>query len=266
MLFPSTPREIYSVNPLEQVICQIRYPSILSVTATSPAQFQDAIRSDYPLYEESKNPIIQLPAGVPKEITDLLAKTPLSPIAHPTEYHFLAESRARRISLTQSFVAVTEHQYRQWEDFRKEVILAERVLRETYAPTFYNRVGLRYVDVIIRSKLGLSDTPWSKLFNSTLIGMLNDPNLAGNVQELQVESLLSIPDVEQGRVKLRHGLASAKNDKEQVYLIDADFYTEKRSEPDDVLRALDKFNKLGGNFFRWATSGELRDALGPTRI
>ena len=265
MLFSSSPREIYRVNPLDQVICQIRYPSILSITATSPAQFQDAIRSDYPLYEEQKHSI-PLPAGTPKELTDLLAKTPLSSIAQPPEHHFLAESRAKQISLTQSFVAVTEHQYRRWEGFREEIIRAERVLRETYAPAFYDRVGLRYIDVIVRSKLGLSDTPWSQLFNPTFIGMLDDPNLAGNMQELQMESLLKIPDVEQGRVKLRHGLASARGNKEQVYLIDADFYTEKRSEPDDVLRALDKFNELGGNLFRWATSDELRAALEPTRI
>ena len=170
MLFSSSPREIYRVNPLDQVICQIRYPSILSITATSPAQFQDAIRSNYPLYEEQKNSIL-LPAGTPKEITDLLAKTPLSSIAQPPEHHFLAESRAKQISLAQSFIAVTEHQYGRWEGFREEIIRAECVLRETYAPAFYNRVGLRYIDVIVRSKLGLSDTPWSQLFNSTFIGM-----------------------------------------------------------------------------------------------
>lgn len=266
MSFPHTSREIYSTNPLEQVICQIRYPAVLIISASSPAQFQDSIRSSYPLYEVQKNPTVQPPAGVPKEIADLLTAVPFPAVPQLSEHHFLAESRARQISLTQNFIAVTEYQYSRWEDFRKEVKLAEQVLRETYTPAFYNRVGLRYIDVLDRGKVGLSDTPWSELFNSSFIGMLGDCAIAGDVQELQVESLLRIPDVENGKVRLRHGLTKAEPDSKQVYFIDADFYTDQRSESDDVFNALDKFNKWGGDLFRWATSDKLRTALGPTRI
>ena len=266
MPFPRSLREIYSANPLDQVICQLRYPDILTISTSSPAQFQDLIRSLYPLYEAQKPTIVQPPPGVPKEVADLFSAVPLPPIPQLSEHHFLAESRTRQISLTQNFIAVSELQYSRWEKFREEIKLAEQVLRETYFPAFYNRVGLRYIDVLDKSKLGLADTPWSELFNSSFIGMLGDSNIADDLQELQVATLLTISDVVNGKVRLRHGLKKSEPDGEQVYIIDADFYTDQRSDSDAAFNALDKFNKWGGDLFRWAISDKLRSALEPTRI
>ena len=266
MPFPRSLREIYSANPLEQVICQLRYPAILKISTSSPAQFQDAIRNTYPLYEAQKPTNVQTPDGFPKEIADLIAAVPFPPDMQLAEHHFLTESRARQISLTQNFIAVSERQYTRWEKFREEIKAAEQVLRESYVPAFYNRVGLRYIDVLDKRKLGLANTPWSELFNSSLIGMLGDGRIAEDVQEVQVVSLLRIPDVENGKVRLRHGLTKSESNGEQVYVIDADFYTDRRSESDEVFSALDKFNRWGGDLFRWATSDRLRTALGPARI
>ena len=266
MLFPPSPREVYDVNPLDQVICQIRYPAVLSISANSPDKFQDAIRKAYPLYEERRSPGFLPTGGVPRQIAEILIASPVPQISQTREHRFLTESKARQVCLTQEFVAVTDYQYTRWEEFQKEIKLAERVLRETYAPAFYTRVGLRYVDVLVRSKIDLPSTPWSELFNPAFIGLLGDSNLADTVQELEVESLLSISGEAGEQVILRHGLARTSETDEQVYFIDADFYTERRSTSDDVFEALDRFNRLGGNLFRWATSDKLRAALGPTRI
>ena len=264
MPFPSSQREIYAVNPLNEVVCQIRYPAVLEISATSPAQFQNAIRDTYPWYEEQKSSGGLPSVGLPKEVADFLATMPFPPIGQSLEHHFSAEDRSRSISLTQEFIAVIEHQYTKWEDFQKEVQLAELVLRDTYTPAFYNRVGLRYVNVLIRDEIGLPETPWSELLNPTFIGMLSDHEVADDIRELQVEALLSIPDVTQGQVLLRHGLARTETGHEQVYVIDADFQMNRRSEPDDVFEALERFNRWGGHLFRWATSEKLRVALGRT--
>ncbi len=266
MAFPPSSREIYSINPLNQVICQLRYPAILTISTTSPAKFQDAIRTNYPWYEEQKSTVGSPPLDLPKEIAQLLSAVPFSPTASLPEHHFLTEAKTRRISLTRDFIAVTENEYRRWEDFRNEIELAEQVLRETYRPAFYNRVGLRYIDVLVRADLELSDAPWSELLSPSFIGILGDENLAYDVQELKGESLLRIPDVDQGQVLLKHGLVTIQGSDEQAYMIDADFYTNRRSVPDDVFDALDKFNRWGGLLFRWATTEKLRTALGPTKI
>ena len=44
------PRCIYDKNPLAEVICQLRFPEILSIQTDIPAKFQDAIRKDFPKY------------------------------------------------------------------------------------------------------------------------------------------------------------------------------------------------------------------------
>ena len=50
MLFSYYDRYQYAVNPLVEVICQLRFPAILSISAKEPAAFQEAVRRDFPRY------------------------------------------------------------------------------------------------------------------------------------------------------------------------------------------------------------------------
>lgn len=45
MLFPPTQRVIYHKNPLVEVVCQLRFPTILKIDAEIPVAFQEAVRS-----------------------------------------------------------------------------------------------------------------------------------------------------------------------------------------------------------------------------
>ena len=261
MPFPSSEREVYEVNPLNEVICQIRYPTILKVAAERPFEFQDAIRDTYPLYEE-RTPSAGLPPQLQEGIGQLIAALPLPVPPGLREHHFFTEDKARSISLTQEFIAIIDSNYTRWEDFRGSIRKAEETFYLKYQPAFYRRVGLRYVDVLARDKFGMSDVPWPYLLNQSLISMLGDSILNQNVRELTTEVLLSIPDVEEGFVRIKHGLATDQSSNEQVYLIDSDFFTNRRSDSDGALYDLDIFNRLGGYLFRWATTPELRNALG----
>ena len=261
MLFPSSDREVYEVNPLNEVICQIRYPTILKVAADRPFEFQDAIRGAYPLYEE-KTPSLGLPSQLQEGIAQLMAALPLPVPPGLREHHFFSENRLRSISLTQDFIAVIDNNYTQWEDFQGSIRKAEETFYEIYQPSFYQRVGLRYLDVLDRAEFGMRDVSWPQLLNPSLIGMLGDKTLDGEIQELTTEVLLAIPDVKDGFVRIKHGLAIAQSSNEQVYLIDSDFYTNRRSDSDGAFHDLDIFNRLGGYLFRWATTPKLRSALG----
>jgi uncharacterized protein (TIGR04255 family) len=267
MPFPESAREVYSSNPLVQVVCQVSFPDILEISTDIPAKFQSGIRQRYPLYEEQTAPEGALSSiKLPSEIAEILATMPFQSIGQSPEYRFSVEDKARSIVLTQGFIAITERQYSQWKCFREEITLAEGVLKNVYAPSFYNRVGLRYIDVLTRDNFGLSETPWSELLNQSFIGILGDEDLATDIQELQVDVVLSVPDVDQGQVHIRHGLARAQPSGEETYLIDADFYTDRRCNSDEAFDSLDKFNRWGSRLFRWATSRKLRDALGPIEV
>ncbi len=262
MPFPPTPREIYRDNPLVEVVFQLRFPTILSITSGPPAQFQELIRREYPWYSE------QGPADlpdVPPELREMLQGFGMPPA--PLTYSFETENRTRTISLSQDSVSVQERQYHQWNDFRREIQSTEGILKEIYAPAFYTRVGLRYRDVLDRSHYELESIPWSKLLNPTFLGVLGSQEIAQDVvQQSQSQAVLTIPDVEGGQVLLQHGLAAREGEEPSAYLIDADFSTQSRCDSDEAFDAADKFNKWAGHLFRWAITDVLREKLQPDTV
>jgi uncharacterized protein (TIGR04255 family) len=244
---------------LGEVICQFRFPAVLKISATAPADFQDAIRDDYPWYEEQAGG-----PSFPKEIIDLLPSgIPAPVLPRQPVYQFFTEDRGRSITLGQESITISENNYQDWASFRKEIERAERVLRGIYAPSFYTRVALRYRDVLDREEYGLREVPWEKLLNPSFIGILGDGRLSDDIYESQSRALLKIPDVDSGFVLIEHGLASGEQGGQPVYLIDSDFFTNKRCKSHDALQSLDRFNKWGGHLFRWATKDKLRTALRP---
>ena len=50
MLFSSHPRTHYRNAPVHEVICQLRFPTILSINEAMPAAFQEEIRKEFPQF------------------------------------------------------------------------------------------------------------------------------------------------------------------------------------------------------------------------
>jgi uncharacterized protein (TIGR04255 family) len=260
MLFPESNRVVFQKNPLVEVICQLRFPTILEISSEDPADFQKKIRAEYPLYERDEGGI-----SLPKEFMGILDRFTVRPAERLT-HKFSTEDSARLISLNREFLAVTETQYERWDHFRKEICRAKAALEEIYSPAFYSRVGLRYRNIIDRDSLGLADKPWSSLLNSALSGVLGAEGIRDQVKEFHGETLIEISELPGGHVTLRFGLVRLASENRQVYQIDADFFTRERSAPDHVAETLDKFNRLAGNLFRWAITALLHEALKPEEI
>jgi len=266
MPFPQTPRQTYSKNPIQDVICQVRFPTILEISARPPADFQNLVRQDYPLFREGRPAPSGIMQGLPNEIAQLVEG--LSARGAPTvpEYKFLTSDNDKSISFTQDFLAYTSETYDRWENFSAEFQYAEAAFKDTYGPAFYSRVGLRYRNVVDRGELGLEDYRWGDLFNPEFIGVLGAESLGETVEETRTQILLKLSGVS-GVVRIQHGIVNKNEGGDQpVYSIDADFYSVDRTETDDVRQILDRFNRRAGDFFRWAISGTLRDALGPTDL
>ena len=59
MPFPETSQKIiYKKNPLDRVICQLRFPPILKIDTELPDKFQESIRNDFPEFQEKEGPAI----------------------------------------------------------------------------------------------------------------------------------------------------------------------------------------------------------------
>jgi uncharacterized protein (TIGR04255 family) len=259
MPFPESPREVYRRNPLKEVLCQLRFPTVLQITSESPADFQNAVRKRYPLYGEDTPS-----TGLPKEISEILAALSIPKQIHEPVHKFSTEDELRFISLNQEFLAMTETQYTEWACFRKELKSAEEALSDIYAPAFYTRIGLRYQDVIDKNELSLEKYEWRDLLNESFLGELGTPILSDHIDQIRTETLIRLQSVPGGIVKIRHGLAKSSETDQDLYLIDQDFFVEtKRSTSDEAFSTLDEFNRLGGRLFRWAIKRKLRVALEP---
>ena len=257
MAFPESDRIIFANNPLQKVVCQLRFPEILKIASELPSHFQDRIRSQYPYYEEENAYFPAEIAGIAEQLSNIGSLK----ILEGPNHRFTSENEEKHVNLTQGFIALTDNDYKSWENFSATMNLVAKALEEEYKPNFYTRIGLRYIDIIDREKIGLNGIAWAELLNPTLIGLLADTNLQTAPTYINSEAEFDISTEGVSKVRLRHGLIY--RDGQVQYLIDTDCYTEERSEFDAIPAILNSFNRTAGNLFRWTLSTKLRDALGP---
>lgn len=247
-------RVLYSKNPLETVICQLRFPTILRIDGEVPAAFQDAIRPLYPAYKESRSSENQLPTG----IAQLLGGQLPAGLGR-SAYEFVSEDGQWQLSLTRDFLALTCRKYKQWEEFKAKLEPAVDALLAEYKPGFISRVGLRYKNVIRRSTLELGDTPWGELLKPYIAGELGDQQAASAISNVAKEILFNLTDA--GKVRILHGFVEVEG--EQSYLIDSDFFADTRTGTNDVWNVLNGSNTYARRLFRWCIENKLHDAMGP---
>jgi uncharacterized protein (TIGR04255 family) len=263
MTFPNSKRVVFGRNPIAQVICQLKFPPILEILTAPPAEFQKDIRGDYPLYVREDN------AGLPREIAEFMAKLPGSgQIAESVVHKFATEDGTRNVALGKDFVSVTATRYERWQRFEAHVSDAIKPLETIYRPAFYTRLGLRYVNAIDRTALGLGNRDWKDLLNAAFVGVLASEQVAGNVVNFQAQTVIDLKDNVPGAfVAMRIGLKSDSPGR-SVFIIDNDFFMEGKTESHDVIKILDEFNHLDGNLFRWAigVGGPLWNSLLPTDL
>lgn len=133
MLFSDRPRTLYRNRPAHEVICQLRFPSILSINQVEPAEFQEDIRDAFPQYARRQD----LPPIVG-------GQTPPPPV---TNYHFLSEDGRWKLNLTKDFIALSTLYYPGWEEFARHLDQPLASFIRHYKPAYFQRVGLRYVNI-----------------------------------------------------------------------------------------------------------------------
>ena len=170
MTFPEAKRVVYKKNPLKNVICQLRFPPILKIDAEVPANFQEKIRNEFPLYRERTEvtqPFMQ-PMN-PNIINQFLSKS-----SSIKTHEFLSTDEIWKAILTRTFISLSTSKYTQWEHFFEKLNLLINSMFEIYSPPFFTRVGLRYIDVFNRQALKLEGEEWKELLNPSFLGLLSE--------------------------------------------------------------------------------------------
>jgi uncharacterized protein (TIGR04255 family) len=139
MLFPVSQRVIYEKNPLEEVICQLRFPPILRIDTEIPAAYQERIRHEFPLFTESQDEESRL--GIPPEIARFLSGEIQVRVGKSSQ--FLSADKKWMVTLTRDFMALSTPNYERWERFKERLRKPFDALVSYYQPVFFTRVGLR---------------------------------------------------------------------------------------------------------------------------
>ena len=129
---------IYEKSQLVEVICQLRYPTILSIEANVPAEFQDKIREKLPRYSVNEEKV-----PTPKGLQTM------------KNHSFISADGSYKLSMTKDFIALSTMRYTSWEDFASWLDEPRGQFISIYKPAFFQRIGLRYVNGISRAKLEL---------------------------------------------------------------------------------------------------------------
>ena len=262
MLFAASgQRYLYTKSPLVEVICQLRFPTILSIGAKEPAEFQEAIRGEYPRYAAKQEFPMPKLAGAGTPNPSVQQQPPI------TNYHFISQDGVWKVNLTNNFIALSTMRYSQWEDFaqRLDVVLAQFI--RIYKPAFFERIGLRYVNAISRKAVGMEDMLWDDLIQSAYVGVLGEPDVDEKTVtkcSLDVEMALDggcHMKLHAGPGMLKRGPQDAQG--EIRFILDGDFSAAGNLPADQTPAQLETLHGWAVRLFQGAITRELHDAMGP---
>lgn len=262
MPFPDAPRVVYKKNPLHEVICQLRFPAILKIDTEVPTQFQERIRYNFPEFSEKgpalpifKNAQIDIPADIFQSLT----------LTGNKNYEFSSEDKVWTINLTRTFIALSTKKYKRREEFKEHLSVPLKALIDIYKPAAFSRVGLRYIDIIRRSELKLEDVPWSELLRPQVLWLLSSSDVNTNIRSFQAQCEIELED-KISIARVITALVDGQESNEKCFMIDTDFYTNKKTAITDVDSKLDFFHIQGARLIQWLITKRLHKAMEPEEL
>lgn len=261
MPFPMFPRVVFRKNPLHEVICQLRFPPVLRIDREPPAEFQEQIRTQFPDFSESSEFNIDLSVFAPAPI---FQEGVAESVKHSAikNYEFNSEDGQWKVNLTRGYIALTSKSYRTWEEFKEKLAVPLGAVASVYSPPYYTRVGLRYVSIIRRSELGLTNVPWRELLQPHVAGFLAAEEVSDAIKAFNSKYEIGLDD-ERSLVRITLNFVQAPPDDEICYSIDDDFYTTSRTAPTELSAKLDYYNVRASRLIQWILSERLREAMEP---
>ena len=251
---------LYRKNQLADVICQLRFPQILSINTNLPVDFQEAIRAQYPKFSTS----LETPA--PK-ITGTPGNLQLENQPSTKNYQFSSLDGTWRVNLTSTFISLACTQYTCWDDFAKKLDIPLAAFIKIYKPACFERIGLRYLNFISRQELDIEEVPYNQLIETPYIGILGDPEVSeATALRSGLDAEVSLPGG--CRVKIHAGPGLVKRNGQQhnevKFIFDQDLYMTGNIPVNYSAGALETLHSHAFPLFRGAITDALHNAMDPT--
>ena len=261
-MFSNEVRCLYRRNQLAEVICQLRFPEILSIEANAPVEFQEAIRQEFPQFQRRQE-------LAPPKLTGIPGNMQVQNSPATINYQFASADGVWRVNLTGRFISLTCSRYTCWEDFAGKLDKPLAAFIKLYKPAYFERVGLRYLNFISRTALDLTDRPFKDLLAPCYLGPLMEEDVseaAANRCSVDLEMAI------RGgcRVKLHagpgHVQRGKQQDKEVKFIFDQDLFMPGQLPVNLSAGALQTLHAQAYSIFRGAITDTLHDAMEPEKI
>lgn len=254
----------YNKCPLAEVTYQLNFPTILSIEAKEPVDFQEAIRKIYPEYHQQ----IEQQNEVLVNVENTKANAVFNQQQVRKLHQFISEDQQWRITLAKDMLAFSTVRYDTWEDFTARTIDVINAFVDEYSPAFFTRLGLRYIDAIERPVLGLQETPWNELLQPHLCGCLGYKTEGSvMVRNSNVNAEVKFDDI---FVNIASGLGTVDHHDgkapTEAFILNCDYYISKRISIDDLESMATKLHDRSHAFFRESITDKLHYAMDPKEI
>lgn len=254
-MFSQSPQ--YKKSPLAEVICQLRFPEILTISANLPVEFQEAIRGDFPIFTQKKEIPSPKISGTPGNLT---LENP------PAVVNYQFADGPWRVNLTSKFISLSCSRYTDWDAFAGKLDRPLAAFIQIYKPAFFERIGLRYLNFISRSALGLEGIPFSRLIAPCYLGPLaREDILEQNVSRCSVDVEMGLRGGCRAKIHAGPGLVRqpGKEDREIKLVFDMDLFLPGKLPINLSAGALQTLHSQADTLFREACTQELLDAMEP---
>lgn len=261
-MFSRENRCIYRRHQLGEVICQLRFPEILSIEANLPVEFQEQIRDDFPQYAARKE-------SLPPKITGAAGNYTLENQPQTTNYYFISADGAWKLNLTSRFLSLSCNRYTCWEDFAGKLDKPLSAFIQIYHPAYFERVGLRYMNFFDRKSLGLEDVPYRELFTPLYLGPYGYDQVPERaVSRFGLDMEFALMGGCKAKIHAGPGMVRRVRDKEPAmkYILDMDLYMPGKVLPIFCAPSLNTMHGQSYGIFRGAITDTLHDAMEPESI
>lgn len=252
----------YEKNQLMNVICQLRFPRILTIGSKEPADFQEAVRKHFPRYSFKT----ETPPPIPVNQGGKITVQNREPIRN---YSFSSLDGKESLNLTDGFLSLTVSEYTDWESFAALLDYATAEFCRIYEPACFERVGLRYLNAFSREDLGLEGSRWSDLISPAYCGLLGEEDTADSDfsrctqdAEFKARGGCSV------RIHAGPGLVKRGGIQEKIprYVLDLDVFMLGQLPLRQLTGALQSAHLVANRIFRDAIREELHQAMGPSLL
>ena len=263
MLYSDHPRVHYEKAQLVEVLCQFRFPTILSIGAREPADFQEAVRPMFPRYAAKREQPAPRIANLGTPQAKLEAQDPV------INYNFVSADGRWKLNLTNSFISLSTVAYPGWESFGQHFDLPLAQFIRIYQPAFFQRIGLRYVNIFSRRALELEGEPWRELIAAPYLGVLAEEDVdERSARKCSVDVELNLDStcrakIHAGPGMVKQNVPNAPQDPEVKFILDLDLFMGGQIDPRMAAGGLEPLHGHSTPLFQGAITDKLHSALEP---